>query len=153
MTTVTPINVSVITQAVVDQLKADTRLAAVTIERSEDRNLSPEDCPWIGVYRLGVQYPQRVLSGIGGAREQRIRLLMLVQHANATSGAACEDELEELVANVLSALLSDVTLGRTVSFLDAFDVDYSRYTRSTSGAFMQTAAIQFVALTNTQVGG
>lgn len=148
-----PLNVATVTQAVVDLLQADTRLAAVKVERSEDKNLSPDDCPWIGVYRLGVKYPQRTLTSAAGYRQQRVQLLLLVQHANATSGAACEDELEELLTTVLSALLSDTTLGGTVQFLDEFNVSYTSYMQATSGSFLQTAAIQFVALTNTTIGG
>jgi hypothetical protein len=150
---IVPVNIAAITQAAVDVLSNDARLSAVTITRSEDQNLSPEMCPWVGVYRLGVQYPQRTLSGISGMRQQRVQLLVLAQQANGASGQACEDELEELIVNVLSAFLSNPTLNGAVHILDEFEVNYTHYMRTTAGEFMQTAAIQFVAVTNTSIIG
>ena len=152
MTVITPVDVSEITRAVVSQLKADTRLAGVTITRSEDENIDPNNCPWVGVYRLAVQYPQRQLVSAAGFRGQQVQLLVLVTQSDLGSGEACEDALEDLVKSVLSSLLSDCTLGSVVQFLDGFEVDYTRYTKS-GQFYMQTAAIQFTAITNTTIGG
>ena len=152
MTVITPINVADITKAVVDQLRNDTRLAGTAVTRSEDENIDPNSCPWIGVYRLAVRYPQRQLVSAAGFRGQHVQLLILITQADQGSGEACEDALEELVQNTLSSLLSDTTLQGMVQFLDEFEVDYTRYTRS-GHHYMQTAAIQFTAITNTTIGG
>ena len=150
--TITPINVAVVTQAVVDQLKNDTRLANVEVSRSQEIGSDPSSCPWVGVYRLRVKYPIRTL-GSGGMRGQRVMMAIVLQQANPSSGADCEDDLEDLIGKVMSVLLSDVTLNNTVQFLDEFDVSYEDYTKTKTGVYMQTAAIQFVALMTTTIGG
>lgn len=152
MTTIKPVNVALISQAIVDAFKQSVELAQVTTVRGEDTEMTPDICPWIGVYRLSVEYPQRLLSGHAGFRGQQVRMLVLVSQADQGSGEACEDALEELVQNVLGALMTDTTLGGVVSGLDGFAVDYTRYTRE-GQSYLQTAAIQFVALTNTIIGG
>lgn len=147
-----PINTAVITQAVVDALKADTRFANIPITRGEDNELSPDNCPWIGVYRISCEYPQRTLTSAAGFRGQRVRILLLITDSNLGSGEACEDSIEGHVTNILSVLMSDTALKGVVQMLDGFAVDYTTYTRH-GQYYMQTAAIQFVAITNTVLGG
>lgn len=149
---VKPVNTTTITQAVVDALKNDARFSNIPVTRGEDNELSPDNCPWIGVYRLSCDYPQRLLTGAAGFRGQQVRVLILVTDANLGSGEACEDSIEKHVTNILSVLMSDTTLGGAVQMLDGFAVDYTTYTRS-GQYYMQTAAIQFVAITNTVLGG
>jgi hypothetical protein len=141
-------DVSKITKAVHEQLSACPSLADVPVERSADRNMDPNACPWIGIYRLTVQYAQRVLGYGGGIRDQRTRLLLLIQASDQSSGEACEEALEALVKEVVGALLSDTTLRGTVGTIEEFDVDYAAYERE-GNVFMQTAALQFVAVGNT----
>lgn len=145
---ITPVNVAEITKAVKDQLSVYPALADIKIERSADRNLDPNGCPWIGIYRLNVAYQERVLGYGGGVRDQRVRLLILMEAADQSSGEACEEALEELTAKVVGALLSDTTLRGRVATIEQFEIDYAGYERSGS-VFMQTAALQFVAVGNT----
>lgn len=149
---VTPVDVATISQAVFDALTQDADLSGVTVSRSEDTQITADVCPWIGVYRLSVEYPQRLLVGASGFRGQRVRMLILVSEADQGSGQACEEALEKLVRGVLSVLMTDTTLGGVVGNLDEFAVDYTRYTRN-GQHYVQTASIQFVAITNTILGG
>lgn len=147
-----PVNTSTISQAIVDALKQDNRFADVPVTRGEDNTLSPDNCPWIGVYRISTEYPQRLLTSDAGFRGQRVRFLILVTDSNLGSGEACEDSIEKHVTNILSVLMSDTALRGVVNMLDGFAVDYTTYTRD-GQYYMQTAAIQFVAITNTVLGG
>lgn len=147
-TSITALNVATITQALVDQLTASMDLSDATIVRSADRSLDPSDCPWIGVYRMSSSFEQRTLGFGGGVRNQRIRLLVLVEASDMLSGEACEIALEKLLASVIGAILSDTTLGGNVNALEQFDVDYLGYQRSGT-VYMQTAALQFVAVGTT----
>lgn len=147
-------NVADIAQAVVDLLKKDTRLAAANISRDEERNATPGQCPWIGVYRVGARFPLRTLTGAAGWRHHKANFIILVQAANPRSGSECADTLEALTGDVISALLSDTTMGGTVNGLDPdseFSVDYTRYTVD-GGIYMQTAVIQFTT-TGVTTGG
>lgn len=144
---ITPINVSTITAAVVTRLQVDTRLAECQIERSAELNDVPGRCPWIGVYRFGVKYPLRTLGLGAGQRYERVALAVFVQHSDPSSGEECEDLLEGLIMNVVSALLSDPSLGGVVDTLDEFEVSYLDYSQSDAG-YMQTAGIYFTAITS-----
>ena len=150
MTTIAPVNVSSITETLVATLQKFPALEGVRIERSEDADADPNSGAYVGVYRMGVQYPIRAMGMGGGFRDQRIRMLILARASDPNSGEACELALETLVRNILTALFSDNTLGGTVGMLDEFEVDYTRYDRSGT-VYSQTAQIQFVAITNTTV--
>jgi hypothetical protein len=147
------VNTATITQGVVDQLKNDTRLAGVEISRSQEIGSDPSSCPWIGVYRLGVKFPIRTL-GSAGIRGQRVTIVIVLQQANPSSGADCEDDLEDLISKVMSVLLSwDLSSNSVLQFLDEFSVSYEDYTKTKTGVYMQTAAIQFTAITTITLGG
>ncbi len=143
------IDVSEITRALQNQLKVYPALADVPVTRGEDRNLDPSGCPWIGIYRLNAVYAQRTMGYGGGVRDQRVRLLILIQAADQSSGEACEETLEALIKHVVDAVLSDTTLGATVGAVEDFEVDYASYDRS-GNVYMQTAALQIVAVGTTR---
>lgn len=145
--TITPVNVSVITAAVKDQLQTHPDLTDVQIERSEDLNIDPNVSRWVGIYRSAVQYQQRVLGFGGGVRDQRVRLLIVIVATDQGSGEACEIALESLIATVVGALLSDTTLRGTVGAIEDFEVGYD-YQRS-ENVYTQTATLQLVAVGNT----
>ena len=150
MTTIAPINVSDITQRIVEILRKFPDLEGARIERSEDPDNDPNSGHYVGVYRIGVQYPIRAMGHSGGFRDQRVRMMVIARASDMSSGEACELALETLVRSILSALLSDNTLSGLVGMMDEFEVDYTRYDRSGS-VYMQTAQIQFVAITNPTV--
>ena len=118
-----PVSVSVVTKAVERRLQLDERLADVNIERSAEINEIPSRCPWVGIYRAECAFPHRALgTGIAGWRGQRVNVAILAQDSDPKAGDACEDRVNELVDKVLSALLSDTTLGGAVQALDEVTV-------------------------------
>ena len=142
-----PVNVSAITQAIEQMMLDETSLQSATVQRSSEINELPTLCPWIGIYREGVEYPLRTLGMGSGFRGQRIDLVVMVQHSDATSGAECEERLEQLIVDVIATLLADPTLRSTVDALDEFRVQYIDYLQTDSG-YVQTAGIYFTALTS-----
>lgn len=150
---IVPTNVGRVVEALVRQFKEDFELSKLqpTIERS-GRNEDPDACPWISVYRFGVQYPPRAMGGGGGGfRYQNIQLAVVCQASSPNSGEDCEKSLENLLERTVAAILSDHTLRGTVQMLDEeFDVQYPDY-QLNQGVYMQTAIIQFTAVTT--VGG
>lgn len=141
-------NVATVTRALVEQLQENVALAALNprVERS-GKNDDPNLCPWIGVYRFGVQFPVLTLGMGTGFRNQEIRLALAIQQSDGTSGEECEDRLEELLAAVVGAILSDTTLKGTVMAIgEDFDIQYPDY-QLKNGMYMQTAVLQFTALT------
>ncbi len=145
--TITPVNVSDVTEKIVEILKDNAELSDATIERSEEVNEIPGRCPWICVYRAGVDYPIRTLGLGAGYRRQRIEFIIYAQQADGTDAEECEVLLEQLIVHVISALLSDPTLGGKVDTLDEFSVRYVDYDKTENG-YMQTAAIYFTAITS-----
>lgn len=143
---VSAVNVSVVTNGIVEMLKQWPALANATISRSEEINETAGGCPWIGVYRDNVDYVIKTVGYGSGMRDQRMNLVVLVQEADGVSGEKCEDRLEALLREVISAILSDVTLGGTARVVDELTVRYSDY-RKEGGSFMQTAAIYLTAVT------
>lgn len=144
---ITPINTSTVTEAIEQQLREHIPLASLqpTIERS-GTNDDPNRCPWIGIYRISTQFPPRLLGAGAGVREQQLRFALAVQQSDFTSGEQCEVRLEELLAAVVGALLSDHTLRGTVLMLgEDFSVTYPDY-KLKDGAYMQTAIIEFTAV-------
>jgi hypothetical protein len=144
-----PVNIAKITESIVKILMNDGRLDQAVIERDAELNEIPGRCPWIGVYRMGVSYPQRTLGLGAGFRGQRVELAIFMQQSDATSGEECGERLEALIVDVLSVLLSDPTLGGSVDTIDNFEVRYLDYARDDAGYF-QTAAVYLTAVTMVQ---
>lgn len=144
---ITPTNVATITQAVLEMLRdaPDVGVAGVEVERSCEPRMTPTAHGWVGVYRERIDYPARTLGMGGGYRNQLIRLFLLVQETDMTSGAECENRLEELLQKVIGVLLSDPTLKGTVQTLDEFSVSHESYDKS-DGVYMQMARIDFTGV-------
>lgn len=134
-----PFNTSTVSKALQAMLLREVQDAQV--QRSEQIPEEPARCPWIGIYRADARYPIRTLGLGSGMRQQRLRFILLLKHADIRSGEACEEVLEDLVQRVLSALLSDTTIGGTVENLDDLEVRYSDYQKAADKRFMQTAAV------------
>lgn len=144
---ITPTNVARVTQAVLEMLRdaPDVGAAGVEVERSCEPRLSPTTHGWVGVYRDRIDYPSRALGMGSGYRNQMIRLFLLVQETDLTSGTECEDRLEELLQKVIGVLLSDPSLKGTVATLDEFSVRHESYEES-DGVYMQMARIDFTGV-------
>ena len=144
---ITPVNVAEITKVIAEILQDHEGLQDAIIERSEELNEIPGRCPWISIYRAGVDYPIRTLGLGAGYRNQRIEFIIYAQHSDGTSPDECEERLEALVVSVISALLSDPTLRGKVATIDEFSVRYVDYDKTEAG-YMQTAAIFFTAISS-----
>lgn len=142
---VTPVNVAIVTEALVQQLSEWAALAAVTVLRADKLNETPGRCPWLGVYRDNVEYAIGPLGFGSGFRNQRIALVVVAQAAGS-SGANCEDALEALLREVVGALLTDVTLRGTVRVIEELTVRYADYREVAGGSYMQTAAVYLTAV-------
>lgn len=151
--TIQPLSVSAITQAVERVLLRDLTMEGVTVERSTEVNSTPAYCPWVGVYRAESQFPARTLGVSTGYRTQRTQVLLILQETDASSGAACEDRLNELVSKVVAVLLSDTTLGGVVNTLEEFTVRYPDYRRVDDDSYLQTAMLFFTAINPVVIGG
>lgn len=146
MTVIVPTNVSEITRAIQSMLNdsPDVGQAGVLVERSGEERLSPTANGWVGIYRDGIDYPPRTLGMGSGYRNQLIRLYLVLQETDPTSGDECEDRLEELLQKVVGVLLSDPSLGGTVQTLDAFTVTYRAF--KGDYGYMQMARVDFTGV-------
>ena len=148
------VSVNAYTKAVVKQLRNHPLTQGIDISRSEEINTLPNRCPWIGVYRSGVQYPVRVLGNQGGSRYQYVDLILVCQQVNYNSGAECEDAMEQMIADVIAALWDNQSLKDNdqapglCDVLDKLEVMYTKYVKE-QNAYMQTAMIYVTALSRT----
>lgn len=138
-----PVNVSDITRAIVAMLSDDLRIgqAGVRVERSEQFDADTND--YVGVYRNSQRFPPRTLGMGTGYRRQDVELVAIVRACNHSSGADCEDRLEEMVQDFVRVLLSDPSLRGTVDNLgEEFEVKYDSYDQK-GGMWVQKAVVFF----------
>lgn len=144
-------SISAVSQAIVDRLKTWDALAdmGVPVERSERVPGDPSRTPWVGVYRVGVDYGSspRVIGFGAGLRRFTANYAIVVQEADQSSGAECEDRIERVIHEVVSALLSDPSLGGVVDVIESFSIDYE-FVPTNSGYFQQ-AVIKLAVVGNT----
>lgn len=72
---------------------------------------------------------------------QLIDMAIVAQQSDGTSGEQCEDRLEELMAALCSALLSDTTVRGTVQIMSEMSISYDDY-KVSGEQFMQTAILR-----------
>jgi hypothetical protein len=143
------VNVATVQAALGELLKSDATLmdmTTLTIEHGEALAKSDTQCPWIGVYCVGVDYALRTLGFGAGMRYQRMQFWLVCAEQSPASGSECTQKLEALVQAVNSAVLSDTSLGGTVDTIEEFRTDYPQWGKS-SGVYFQTAVTQFTATT------
>jgi hypothetical protein len=126
-------------------------MTTLTIEHGEAIVNSEARCPWIGVYCVGVEYPQRTLGLGAGFRYQRMQFWLVCVEQSPNSGSECTQRLEALVQAANSAVLSDPSLGGTVDAIEEFRTDYPAWGK-TAGVYLQTAVTQFTAITTVRGG-
>lgn len=137
----TPQDVGRVSAGIVAFLANSEDLSEVTFERSAPVTNDPARCPWLGVYRRRVTYPSRTLGYGAGMRNQRLEYLLVLKQSDGRSGEGCEEALELFVQQVLSALLTDTTLGGLVQTIEDLEVQYPDYQKTASNQYMQTALI------------
>lgn len=147
MTIIVPTNIATVTKAVFEMLRDDPSVGidGVLVERSAEPNMTPTEKGWVGVYRDRIEYPPRTLGLGSGYRQQRIRLFLLVQESDSSSGEECEERLEQLLQKCIGVLLSDPSLKGTVQTLDEFTVLHEDYSKS-DGVYIQMAKVEFTGI-------
>jgi hypothetical protein len=149
------VNVAVVQAALGEVLKAYPALmdmSTLAIEHGEAIVDSESQCPWIGVYCVGVDYQQRTLGLGAGFRYQRMQFWIVCKEQSPNSGSECTQKLEALVQAANSAILSDTSLGGTVDAIDTFRTDYPAWGKNAGGVYLQTAVTQFTAVTTVRGG-
>lgn len=138
-------------QGIVDQLSTWQEILdrGIRVSHSERLPEDPSLCPWVGVYQVRSDYENspRVIGFGSGLRRGRHTFAVVMQEADASSGAACKRRLELVVRAVTSAILSDPSIGGRVLVLEEFAVAYEFL--PTSSGFIQQAVLQFTATGNT----
>lgn len=145
------IDVSVITQQIVEWLADDKELDGIRISRGEPVNIDAGQAVngWIGVYRRRVEYEPRNLGVPPDNYRGELTIMLIVQRTSLESGAACEDELEESVRHVIRRV---VQIPRT--YIDTFlsaSVDYSYLETDRTTMFFQGALVTLVAAVSNDV--
>ena len=150
---ITPVNVSVVTKAVEQMLNDDPSVGGqgALIERSAPLREEATSDGWVGIYRSQVKHVARALGMSAAQRMSRVLLMLVVRESAQSSGADCEDNLEDLVQRVLQTLLSDPSLKGTVQMLDEVVVNYDRYEKDSDDVFNQSATLFITALAPTGV--
>jgi len=97
----------------------------VTVCRGEPINDDPAACPWIGVYRRELRYDPRTLGAGSGNRRMSAEIVIAVQEVSMESGGDCEDLLDELVKDVVDAILTDPTIKANVEMTNEVAAYYS----------------------------
>ncbi len=139
------INLSTIMKQVQEWLEDDEGLDDVVVERSEFVN---EDAGaavngWIGVYRRSIDYDPRTLGVSPNNYEGDVEFMVIVQRSALSSGADCEDALEETVKQVLDRVVQIPKL-----YIDHFSniqIDYTYLEEERTTMYFQGALITFTA--------
>lgn len=144
------LNTADVTAALVDLLNShpDTMGYLKNIERGEYVNKDPALTPWCGVYRTEINYEPRQLGHHARTWLSLLTVKLVVQ-AHAGTGPDTEDELENTVQRVMTAVLSDLTIGGTVEMLKKMNIQYSYDETNSSTLDFQWAFIELVYETRT----
>lgn len=119
------------------------------VERAAPINKDTNRCPWVGIYRQTQAFTPRALGLGSGYRRHNITLALVVQEASLKSGQDCEERMERLISEVVSAICSDESIGGSVLALteDPIAVSYSSYEVEQNN-FYQEAVLLVTVTTN-----
>jgi hypothetical protein len=154
VTAIKTVNVADVQAALGVILTNDGTLADMTqlsIQHGEAIAVSDNQCPWIGVYCVGVTYELRTIGYGAGFRYQKMQFWVVCVEQSPVSGEECTRKLELLVQAANSAVLSDTSLGGTVDTIEDFRTDYPAWGKN-AGVYLQTAVTQFTAVTTVKGG-
>lgn len=148
------VDVDEVLTAVERMLKDDPTLTDMNllVEVNEKVNEDEARCPWVGVYKMAVQYPPRALGQGSGYRYQDVALILITQQSHPTAGRDCGRLLEQLNKQIVQVLFNDETLKGTVDVLDNVEVVYDQYGLTENDAYLQQSRISFVGKTAVRGG-
>ena len=133
-----------ITKALIEAFDNDSGFNGFTLERSEYVNENPSLCPWLGVYRAGMDYQPETL-GLGEDHWTGLFTVnIVVQAANMASGEESEDDLESYVELVISKVFADTSIGAIVDMVNSVKVTYSYKAEDETSMYFQSAIIEMI---------
>lgn len=138
------INIYNITKALQDQLNADSDVASFLrheVLMDEYVNTNPSHAPWACVYKGETNLEPRTLGAGVGNFTARPSPRVVVQAVSYKSGEDCSLLLDDYVDKVLTAVLSDYTLGSTVLMIIGFNIEYGYVETEKPSIHFQTARI------------
>lgn len=131
-----------ITKALVAAFENDPDFSGWTVSRSEYVNEDHAMCPWLGVYRQAIDYTPETL-GMGSDHWTASMIVrLIVQAANLSSGADCEDDLEGYVKQVVDKVVEDTTLAATVDMVNGIKISYSYVAEDEETIYFQAAIVE-----------
>lgn len=108
---------------------------AATISRGQRINFDPGQCPWVGIYPGGVTTTPKTLGAGSNRWSNSASLQIVIQTASLTDdGQEASDDLETLVAGVLSVVNADLTLGVAAARVTQIDREYKYVIMDEDGA-------------------
>lgn len=146
----TMLNVADVTSALLMQIRDHAEINGVfkAVERGEYVNKDPAITPWCGVYRMNIKYEPRQLGHHARTWRGLLHVILIVQ-AHAPTGEQAEDDLEDSVQRVMTAVLSDLTIGGTVEMLNSCEITYSYDETASETVDYQWAFINLIYETRT----
>lgn len=142
------ININTVTAAVKTLLDGNGTVAAwlnKPVVNGDFINELPGQTPWVGVYRGGVKHNPRTLGMQPNNWESTITLKIVLQDTSYVSAADCESLLELHTKDIITALVTDTTIGNTVDMINNFDISYGYIDTDRESLYYQTAIITFEA--------
>jgi hypothetical protein len=97
---------------------------SATVERGTRINFDPGRCPWMGIYPGTVDSRPKTLGGSARWANIATPQIVLQTASYDSDGQAASDELETLIASVLSVIDADLTLGITGARVVAISREY-----------------------------
>ena len=142
------ININTVTAALKTLLDANGTVSAwlyKPVVNGDFINELPGQTPWVGVYRGSVAHNPRTLGMQPNNWESTITLKVVLQDTSYKSAADCEALLELHVKDVITAIVTDTTIGNTVDMVNSFKISYGYIDTDRESLYYQTAIIEFEA--------
>ena len=131
-----------ISKAIEEAFRADPTFNEYVIERSEYVNENPSLCPWLGIYRGGIDYAPETLGDGPEYWTGEMVMRLIVQASDYNSGAEAEDKLEAQVRDVINKMFVDKTIRGSVDIINSVRVTYSYVAEDEATMFFQAAIIE-----------
>jgi hypothetical protein len=131
-----------ISKAIEEAFRADPTFNEYVIERSEYVNENPSLCPWMGIYRGGIDYSPETLGDGPDYWTGSMVMRLIVQASDYNSGADAEDKLETQVRDVINKMFTDKTIRGSVDIINSVQVSYSYVAEDEATMFFQAAIIE-----------
>jgi hypothetical protein len=110
------------------EIMLNKSLGGYTIERNTERNDRENfvgDNGFINIYpKEEEQIPLRISAGVGAWATAEVAFEIEVQVVSHNSETDAEDKLEKAFDDIVSILKGDITLGKTVNYINSFKIEW-----------------------------